>query len=87
MVKREVNCAHNEKMRARKERKKAQGAARQMAKEQGEDTLTKSDSSDEEEKEGEVTPPSLSSTCITPNQFSEIVGRQVGITIIERWSK
>jgi hypothetical protein len=49
MVKREVNCAHNEKMRVEKEKKKARGAARQMAKEQGEDTLTKSDSSDEEE--------------------------------------
>jgi hypothetical protein len=74
-VRQEVNRALNENMWAQKERKQAQSAAHQAVKEQGEDTPTKSESSYEEEEEGEITPPPLSLLRITPPPFSDIIGR------------
>jgi hypothetical protein len=81
-----VNHAHNEKMRARKERKRAHSVAHRATKERGEDTATESDFSDEEEEE-EVTLPPLSPSCPTPSPFGDIVGWQVGITMGRRRSK
>jgi hypothetical protein len=71
----------------RKERKQSWRAACRAAKERGEDTPTESYSSDEEEEEGEVTPPSLSPLHIIPPPFSDIAGQQMGIAISERRSK
>jgi hypothetical protein len=53
----------------------------------GDDTPNESRSSYEEEEEGEITSPPLSSSCETPPSFSDIVGRQVGATVGERHQK
>jgi hypothetical protein len=58
-----------------------------VAKERWEDTPTDFGSSDEEEEEGEITPPPLSSLCITPPLFSDIASQHVGATVDKRRSK
>jgi hypothetical protein len=65
-----------EGMRTPKEKEKTQSAAHQGVRERGEDTLTESDSSEED---GEVTPPPLSLPRTTPLPFGDTVGRQVRI--------
>jgi hypothetical protein len=52
-----------------------------VAREWGKDTPTKPKSSDEEEEEGEANPPPLSLPCKTLPSFSDITGRQVGVTV------
>jgi hypothetical protein len=65
-VRRETNHDFNEKMRAWKERRRVLSTACQAMKERAEVTPTESRSLDEEEGEGEISPPPLSSLCITP---------------------
>jgi hypothetical protein len=83
VVKRATNRAHNEKWRAWKERKQAQSTTHLVVREQGEDTPAESNSSTEEEKVGEVTPPPLSPPCVTLRSFCDIASRQVGIMVGE----
>jgi hypothetical protein len=72
----EANRDHNEKMWAWKEKKQARSAAHRAVKERGEDTPSESDSSDEAEEEGEVTPSPLSPPRITlPHSLISLVGR------------
>jgi hypothetical protein len=84
---REANCAHNEKIWARKERKQAWSAVHRAVKQLGEDTPTKSESLDEVGEEGEVTPPPQSLLHITPPPFSNITGQHVRFTVGEHRSK
>jgi hypothetical protein len=82
---RAMNRTHNDAMQAWKKKEKARSVACRVAKEWGEDTPTKFDSSYEEEEGGgwEVTPPPQSPPCITPPPFDDIIDRQVGIPIGE----
>jgi hypothetical protein len=70
-----------------KERRQARSAAYQVVKERGEDTPIESESLDEEEEEGEVTPPPLSPPRITLPPFHDIAGRQLGIMVVQRRPK
>jgi hypothetical protein len=49
------------------------------------DTPTRSRSFGEGEEKGEITPPPLSSLCLTPPLLSDIVSWQVGTTVNECW--
>jgi hypothetical protein len=66
------------------EEETAWSVAHREAKEWGEDTPTESWSSYEEEEEGEITLPPLSSPHKTPPPFSDVATRQVGATVGER---
>jgi hypothetical protein len=70
-------CAHD---LARLERRHAQSTSRHAAKVWGEGTPTNPKSSDEKEKEGEITRAPLSPLCISPLPFSDIISQQVGTT-------
>jgi hypothetical protein len=70
-VRREANCACNKKMQVQKKRNQAQSATCREVKEQGEDTATESEFSDE----GEVTLPPLSLLRATLPPFSDIADR------------
>jgi hypothetical protein len=64
-VRREANHIHSERLRVRRQRRRAWSAAQATARERGEDTPSEPESfrgdnevEDEDEEEGEVTPPS-----------------------------
>jgi hypothetical protein len=80
---RDANRAHNEKMWCGKRGRKPGVLRTGQRKSGGEDTFTEFDFSDEEEEEGEVTLPPLSTPNVTPPLFNDIAGQQVGITIGE----
>jgi hypothetical protein len=76
----ESNRAHNEKMWAWKERKQSQSVSRGAVKEWVQDSPTESGSLDEEEEEGEGTPPPLSPLHVTLHPLSGITDHQAAIT-------
>jgi hypothetical protein len=74
-VKRVVNRAHNENLWAQKEKRQARSIAHRAARERGEETPTESDSSAEDEEEGEVTSPPPSSPRIALPSFCNITSQ------------
>jgi hypothetical protein len=79
-VRREANCANNERWHAWKQRRWLRSAAQAVVRAQGEETLSKSESSrDDEEEEGEVisSPCALSLKIIPPT--GDLFDRQAGI--------
>jgi hypothetical protein len=64
------------KLWAPKERRQTQSVSRQAVNERGEDTPTKSESSEVEEEDGEVTLPPLSPLRVTlPRSVISLIGR------------